>query len=996
MTIMRGISHTWTLLTLILVCSATLFGQTRYTVPARPWPESMGNHRAIVRIAKSADAIRVTIPWRRHDVDPDQKRLMVIEASSGDTIPNLFRIRVDHEMCDIVVGPVRKVGMYYCYYLPYEVQPGWGYYNRGYFPPEPPPPAIWVKRNDLGLDAVHSKLQVAEITEIQSRSAFDSFFPMEIIPTSEEKQTFLRKHNGDYLLFAEDRLYPIRMKDDIPFKWLPVKPGSGFSGTALRNEYYAFQIGVYAAKKELAGITVEFSSLSDDRGNTIPANRLTCFNTEGRDPAGKYFTKTVDVPKGGVQPLWIGVDIGKEMQAGNYSGTITVRPEGLASRIIPVRLRIADSILADRGDGEPWKHSRLRWLNSTLGLDSSNVAPYTPVMMPEKNRFALLGHEISVAAEGLPMNITSGGTEILAAPMQFVVETGSGNAIWKNFRTLRDEVQTGIISREAEGENEDLRLTVSSSVEADGYCHYNFRLSARKTVRLNDVRLLVPVRPEVAEYMMGMGLMGTRLPDRHYAVWEETHDSFWIGNTLAGLWFEFRGARYSGPLLAFFKPEPPASWWNVRKGGFVLEKTSSSTRVTVFSGDRILEKDHSIDFEFSILITPVKKLNTAAQFRDRYYHGGNLVPNDDEVQAGARIINLHHANAANPYINYPFLAVGTLKGMVDAAHARGLKLKLYYTIREMTSHATEFWALRSLGQEIFADGPGGGYPWLREHCGTGYSPQWYQHFDDEALGVDASILNSTGPSRWYNYYIEGLSWLIKNVGIDGLYLDDVAYDRQILKRMRKVMDTARPGCLIDLHSNTYFSKGPAVQYTEFFPYIDKLWFGEGFQYDRMPPENWLVEVSGIPFGLMGDMLEGGGNPWRGMVYGMAVRYPWITDEVQCDPRALWKIWDEFGIVDATMIGYWNAKPAVVTDHAEVLATTYKREGKAMIALASWAERPADVHLTIDWAALGFDGKRATLRAPRIENFQPAGSFSPAGTIRVDPRKGWILLVESPR
>ena len=67
-----------------------------------------------------------------------EKRLMVIEASSGDTIPNLFRIRVDNEVCDIVVGPVRKAGTYYCYYLPYEVQPGWGYYNRGYLPPEAP------------------------------------------------------------------------------------------------------------------------------------------------------------------------------------------------------------------------------------------------------------------------------------------------------------------------------------------------------------------------------------------------------------------------------------------------------------------------------------------------------------------------------------------------------------------------------------------------------------------------------------------------------------------------------------------------------------------------------------------------------------------------------------------------------------------------------------------------------------------------------------------
>jgi len=42
--------------------------------------------------------------------------------------------------------------------------------------------------------------------------------------------------------------------------------------------------------------------------------------------------------------------------------------------------------------------------------------------------------------------------------------------------------------------------------------------------------------------------------------------------------------------------------------------------------------------------------------------------------------------------------------------------------------------------------------------------------------------------------------------------------------------------------------------------VNRLWFGEGFKYDAMSPEQWLVECSGIPFGLMGDMLEGGGNP----------------------------------------------------------------------------------------------------------------------------------------
>ena len=119
------------------------------------------------------------------------------------------------------------------------------------------------------------------------------------------------------------------------------------------------------------------------------------------------------------------------------------------------------------------------------------------------------------------------------------------------------------------------------------------------------------------------------------------------------------------------------------------------------------------------------------------------------------------------------------------------------------------------------------------------------------ITADASILTAESDSRWYNYYIEVLAWMVRNYDIDGIYLDDVSFDRCILKRMRRAMESVKPDCLIDLHSNTGFSKGPVNQYMEFFPYIDKLWFGESFLYDKMSAANWLVESSGIPFGLTG-------------------------------------------------------------------------------------------------------------------------------------------------
>jgi hypothetical protein len=320
-----------------------------------------------------------------------------------------------------------------------------------------------------------------------------------------------------------------------------------------------------------------------------------------------------------------------------------------------------------------------------------------------------------------------------------------------------------------------------------------------------------------------------------------------------------------------------------------------------------------------------------------------------------------------------------------------LKVKIYYTIRELTNFVTEIWALRSLGDEVLSGGDGGGYPWLREHLVDNYTPQWYQYLDSTL--VDASVLTSIGTSRWFNYYIEGLKWLVKNVDIDGLYLDDVSFDREMLKRIRKVMNETKPGCLIDLHSNTAFSIGPATQYTEFFPYIDKLWFGESFNYNAMPPANWLVEVSGIPFGLTGDMLHAGGNPWRGMVYGMTNRLPWSTEGVICSPSEIWKVWDSFGIADAQMVGYWEDKPVVTTSNKDVLATAYLKDKRMLISVASWAKEKAEVTLAIDFTRAGLNPNKVKITAPFIDKFQPEKTFGIFDKISIEPTKGWLLIVE---
>jgi hypothetical protein len=239
--------------------------------------------------------------------------------------------------------------------------------------------------------------------------------------------------------------------------------------------------------------------------------------------------------------------------------------------------------------------------------------------------------------------------------------------------------------------------------------------------------------------------------------------------------------------------------------------------------------------------------------------------------------------------------------------------------------------------------------------------------------------------------VEGLNWLLQNVGIDGLYIDDVAFDRTVMKRVRKVLSRNRPGALIDLHSANQFNPrdgyaNSANLYMEHFPYIDRLWFGEYFDYDA-GPEYWLTEVSGIPFGLMGEMLQDGGNPWRGMLFGMTSRMPWAGD-----PRELWKFWDAFGIQESDMIGFWSHRCPVATDHPKVLATVYAQKERALIALASWADQPAKARLRISWDSLGFGPQGKGLHARAIPDFQTRRRFSLQESIPVAPGRGWLLIL----
>ncbi|RHV91011.1 hypothetical protein DXA95_14390 [Odoribacter sp. OF09-27XD] len=111
--------------------------------------------------------------------------------------------------------------------------------------------------------------------------------------------------------------------------------------------------------------------------------------------------------------------------------------------------------------------------------------------------------------------------------------------------------------------------------------------------------------------------------------------------------------------------------------------------VQTYSGNRTLKKGEEITFIFLTSVTPFKPIDTEKQWHDRYLH--SYEPISRVVNEGANTINIHHGTAINPHINYPFFRPDYMKAYIDEAHGKGCKVKIYYTVRELTNRAPEIW-----------------------------------------------------------------------------------------------------------------------------------------------------------------------------------------------------------------------------------------------------------------------------------------------------------------
>ncbi|MCD4852627.1 DUF6067 family protein [Arthrobacter sp. AK01] len=973
-----------------------------------------GNHRFVVEALQgestgAAHAHRVVLPWRRQDQDPASVDVIVVSEESGTRVRNVIVEEATRASGTLLFEAIDGPGIYFVYYLPYAMLGKPHYPQAQYLPGRPAAEPAWAAFvRSPWTPAAQVEPSQARVLRYEAASERDSFAPMNFTARADELEDLHSSHAGEaFLVFPEDRLNPVSMRDDLPAHWVIDGPSRIVHKAAQPGEDFVVQLGLYALE-DVDGVDVHVASPGGGH----------CINTHGVDRLGNPWRRTLTVPAGKVQALYVVLPVPSESAGTTLAAAVTITATGQAAQEIGIRLDVAaekdaDPSVGAGGFGDPRFLRRLAWLDSTVAQDAELVEPFTAITLDEADRtLGILGRTLRLNASGLPEQVTSTFTaavtstdgpavELFEAPVNLEIE-----GIDWNFSPLTftpegpARISWHCHWNGQQGGKAAVSVDLTGVLDADGTVGYSLQLTPVQTVEVPDVGLQLGFHEAAVPLAMGLGVPGGRRPETLDWTWDvaaKNQDALWLGGVNAGVQLALRDGSYERPLNTnFYREKPlvePKSWANrqpgdgkgeVVRGGVRLRTAGSTVTVRAFSGARTLNAGEPLHFDFRLLLTPFKPIEPGKHLSKRYFHQ----PADpaDIKAAGATVVNVHHATAPAPYINDPLLTGDSLRRYVAACHRHGLKAKIYNTVRELTFHSPELLPLMQLDHEIFSDGPGKGHIWLQEHAGSGYVSAWF------APNVEDIAVVTTGESRWENFYVRSLQELASGEdGIDGIYLDDIAYDRHAMLRVRKVLQHAcrargTHGPEIDLHSANQFTAhdgyaSSANLYMEQLPYVDRLWLGEYFDYDTTDPDYWLVELSGIPFGLMGEMLEGGGNPWRGMVFGMTGRAPAV------DNRPLWEFWAETGLEHATMHGFWDHHAPVRTSHPEVLATTWVTERGMVVALASWAGQTEHVRLIFDDEAAA-----TSVDAPAIPGFQSAASYMPGEPITLEPQRGLLLTI----
>lgn len=728
------------------------------------------------------------------------------------------------------------------------------------------------------------------------------------------------------------------------------------------NEVFVFQLAVLSDYDDVINSVNYSGTLS-----------ISCINTDVVDKYGKRKIQSVSLKKNNIQPLFFTVTADKNgKREERCSITINCKENSYSADFV---FHIIASPVENSGYNDINTLARLKWLNSDMCIDDNLIKPYiSPVM--DESLFKILGRAVELTENGLPQQIYSYYNEaveieedvqktLFARPCEFMIGKNSLSSGKTEAAVFNNRIES--ITKCC---SNDYSAQILSVLHYDGMLEYSVKIMPEKDFTAENVSLDFYFNKSCSALMHGLGHRASTAENLDFR-WnsDKQQDCVFIGCVNCGMRVKFKAENYIRPLINIFYKNlplriPEETWDNYGKGGIKVNVNDEFVKLSAFTGSFDFKKGETRNFIFEIHITPLKPIDYKKAFSVRYCHNNKLKDEIKEIDTAAKnglnYVTFHQGNMIMPFINYPFYETDRLKNAVSYAEKKGIGIKLYYTEREHSNHMAETFVYKALGDEIILRKKGVSHSWQKEkpqwlidNFGEDIIPGWFVKYKHGKYKNDHDISFIVRPdTRLDNYYIEGLNWLVDNIGIKGIYIDDTSLDRTTLERAKKVL--SKTDGLIDMHMwNHEEVRAGDVScmnlYTELIPFLDSVWLGEGFFYKKYTPEYMLAEVSGIPYGVTGQMLEGGGDLYLGMLYAMNNRFGWHYKNAVY----MYKTWDDFGIENSRMLGYWHSENPVKTNNKNVLATVYLKNNSALICIYNFAAGAQSFSIEVNKALLGF-------------------------------------------
>ena len=363
--------------------------------------------------------------------------------------------------------------------------------------------------------------------------------------------------------------------------------GSIFRGEAMRGEYFTFQLGAYAARRPLLLTATWTDLVGRSHRQILSSSRLRCTNL----PKGSIAEREgLLVGAGEVLAFWFGLDVPKSgIVADTYVARVVLSGktpraaagEGSAGEAVAegirVEITISDALATQSGDNELWRHSRLRWLDSTAG--DSTVGDSTVGDEPAANGSSVNGglsrlrgsrgcamgqadciavenaaygtllsapggRQLGIGSTGLPLSLRVGGAELLAAPARLrLLRAHLGLTLSPDGPLHLERRAGGAVSwrQKLRAEEASVRVHIWGSMEVDGLAQMSAEIqivqrssqmsaeirrtaeeevSSNATIALDDVRLELPLVSSMVPLINGFDIKGNERPNQVLWRWD--------------------------------------------------------------------------------------------------------------------------------------------------------------------------------------------------------------------------------------------------------------------------------------------------------------------------------------------------------------------------------------------------------------------------------------------------------------------------------------------